>query len=231
MRYSGFVCLFVLTAVNIALQANAQSPALQQGVSVQMAVTSSAAPMPDADKDNARIVAVTEGGSVYLGIDPITLTALTEKVRSTPFFPGQKLYIKADARTPYAKVLQVLSATQTGTMAPQILLTAQREAPEPGTILPPRGLEVMVDSALPSGSVATVVQLVNSGQQRPLLTINGDEISWSALESTLRRHFQKGDGKVVLLKADGGLPFVEVVHVIDACHSTGAKVFLDTPEL
>jgi biopolymer transport protein ExbD len=71
--------------------------------------------------------------------------------------------------------------------------------------------------------------LLNSEQQKPLLTVNGDEISWSALEGTLRQHFQKGDEKVILLKADERLPFGQVVQVIDTCRATGAKVVVDTP--
>jgi biopolymer transport protein ExbD len=92
-------------------------------------------------------------------------------------------------------------------------------------------LEVLIGPALPAGTVATVVQLLNSGQPRPLLRVDDDEISWSALEGTLRRHFRKGDEKVILLKADERLPFGQVVQVIDVCRSTGAKVFLPTPEL
>jgi biopolymer transport protein ExbD len=75
------------------------------------------------------------------------------------------------------------------------------------------------------------VQLLNSGQQKPLLRVNGDEISWSALESTLRRHFQKGDEKVVLLKTDERLPFEQVVQVVDMCSATGAKVVVETSGL
>jgi len=97
--------------------------------------------------------------------------------------------------------------------------------------VPPNGLEVLVGPSLPAGTVATVVQLLNSGQHRPLLKVNGDEISWSALEGTLRQHFQKGDEKVILLKADEQLPFGQVVQVIDMCRATQAKVVLDTPLL
>jgi biopolymer transport protein ExbD len=98
-------------------------------------------------------------------------------------------------------------------------------------MVPPNGLEVLVGPALPAGTVATVVQLLNSGQQRPSLSVNGDEISRSALEGTLTLHFKKGDEKVVLLKADERLPFEQVVQVIDMCRATGAKVVVDTSGL
>jgi biopolymer transport protein ExbD len=79
--------------------------------------------------------------------------------------------------------------------------------------------------------VATVVQLLNSGQQQPLLKINNEPIPLTALQSTLRQRFQKGDEKVILLKADVHVPFAHVAEVIDICRSTGAKVVLATPDL
>ena len=45
----------------------------------------------------------------------------------------------------------------------------------------------------------------------------------------LRQLYQNHSKKVVLLNADGLLPFRNVVHVINVCRSTGARVFLVTP--
>jgi len=67
--------------------------------------------------------------------------------------------------------------------------------------------------------------LLPSGQEPPLM-INNDQTCWSALEGTLRQHFQNGDEKLVLLRADAGLPFAEVVLAIDSCRAAGAKVYL-----
>ena len=80
-----------------------------------------------------------------------------------------------------------------------------------------------------AGTVATVVQLLPSLQGRPLLRINNDETSWPALESTLGRHFQNGDQKTVLLRADTRLPFAEIVRAIDVCNAAGAIVHLAAP--
>jgi len=52
------VSLAVLTvAACVVPDAAAQSPALQKGVSVKLAVSTNATPMPDADNENAFIVA------------------------------------------------------------------------------------------------------------------------------------------------------------------------------
>jgi biopolymer transport protein ExbD len=201
---------------------------LRQGVSVQMAHTTNAVVYPTADDADAWIVTVTADGNLYFGIDPVSPSELADTMQSRPRRRDQQLYIKADARAPFANVERVLEAgREVGFEAP-VLLTAQSVSPAAGTVVPPNGLEVLIGPA-PAGTVATVVQLVNSGQQRPLLRVNGDEITWSALEGTLRRHFQNGDEKVILLKADERLPFGQIVQVIDTCRATGAKVILDTP--
>jgi biopolymer transport protein TolR len=204
---------------------------MQRGVSVQMPVTSNATSVPDADHNDAWVVTVTGDGSLYFGADPMTREGLADWMKTHPRNREAKLYIKADARAPFASVEQVLEVGRRALFEAPVLLTSQREPIAAGTIVPPNGLEVLIAPTLPAGTVATVVQLLNSGQQRPLLRVNGDEISWSALEGTLRRHFQKGDEKIILLKADQRLPFGQVVQVIDVCRSTGAKVFLPTPEL
>jgi biopolymer transport protein ExbD len=196
-----------------------------------MAHTASAVPYPAADDNDAWIVVVTADGDLYFGVKPVTPDQLLEVMKATPRQRDAKLYIKADARAPFTNVVRVVQAGREVAFEAPVLLTAQSLSPAPGTVVPPNGLEVLVGPSLPAGTVATVVQLLNSGQHRPLLKVNGDEISWSALEGTLRQHFQKGDEKVILLKADEQLPFGQVVQVIDMCRATQARVVLDTPLL
>jgi biopolymer transport protein ExbD len=95
-------------------------------------------------------------------------------------------------------------------------------------VAPPHGLEVLIGSTLPASPVATVVELLNPAHPAPVLNVNGDEIPWSALEGTLTLHFEKGDEKLILLKADEQLPFGQVVQAIDTCRATGAKIVLPT---
>ena len=222
--------VFGLAIVLLAARAG-NTQQLQKGISVQMAQTTTAAPVPDADNNDAWIVSVTADGSLYFGVDPLTPTELTDKMIRTPRRRDQNVYIKADARAPFAAVRTVLTTAHEIGFAAPVLLTSQSQPSAPGHMVPPNGLAMLVDPALPAGSVATVVQLLSSGQQGSRLQINGDDVSWSVLESTLRQHFQKGDEKVVLLKADGQLPFAHIAQVIDTCHLLGAKVMISTPEL
>ena len=223
------VCLVALTlATNVTPSASAQSAAMQRGVSVQLALTGNATPMPEADDDDAWIVTVTAEGRIYFGTNPVTSASLADEMKKRPRNREQKLYVKADARAPFAQVERALEAGSEVWFEAAVLLTAQPVASKSGTVVPPKGLEVLIGPRPPAAAVATLVQLLSPGHQEPLLRVNGDEISWSALEGTLRQHFQKGDEKVVLLKADEQLPFGQVVRTIDACHATGAKVVLPT---
>lgn len=203
---------------------------LRKGVHVELPVTSSAVAMPDADKADALIVAVTANGTVYIGIDRTTPAALAQQVKTILFnHTEQKLFIKVDARIPYANVMKVLDAVRSAGVAAPNLLTDQHESPQPGVILPPKGLEVWLAPPAPSapGAESILVQL-KSGQQNPLLNIGNHDVPWEALRPRLVQLFENRSQRVVVLKSDGLLPFAQVVHVIDVCRSTGAKVVLVT---
>ena len=72
--------------------------------------------MPDADKEDALIVTVTENGDTYLGVDPVTPDALTDKIKHAIAFRAEKkAYIKADFRCfTTSDVEKVLSAAHKG---------------------------------------------------------------------------------------------------------------------
>jgi biopolymer transport protein ExbD len=106
----------------LAAVALAQPPALRQGISVEMAPASSAAPMPEADQAEARIVAVTRSGDVYWDVAPVTPAALTEQLRLTP---NARVYVKADTRASYASVATVLNALRAAGAGNANLLTSQ----------------------------------------------------------------------------------------------------------
>jgi biopolymer transport protein ExbD len=178
------------------------------------------------------ILTITDSGSVYFGSEPTTPSALTEKVRRRlSSREQQKLYIKADARTQYASVATVLDAVRMAGVEAPALLTSQPDWSRPGTIVPPRGLEVLIGSSTISGSDSVVVQVMSSGHRRPTVTIGNRQIAWSSLQHNLTRTFQKHNEKAVAVKADEMLPFAQVAHVIDVCRSTGASVVLITPRL
>jgi biopolymer transport protein ExbD/biopolymer transport protein TolR len=142
------VCLVVTLAIGITPTVVAQSQPraaqpMQKGISVQLPITTNATAMPDADQQEALIVSITDDGTVYVGVNRVSPAALTETVKGALLNrKAKKLYIKADARTSYANVIRVIDAVRTSGVKALSLLTALQESPEPGTLVPPKGIQV-----------------------------------------------------------------------------------------
>jgi len=134
--------LALATTISAAPQSSAQ--AMQKGISVDLARTSSAVPVPDADNQDALIVTVTDSGGLYFGIDPVTPEMLAEKLKAPPSHRTPTLYIKADARAPYACVVKVLDAAHTAGVAGVTLLTSQPTATQAGAVVWPEGIEMQL---------------------------------------------------------------------------------------
>ncbi len=113
---------------------DSQKPALTQGVSVEMAVASHAVEMRAADDPNATVVAITAGGRVFVGIK------LTEPIALGNLSAGT-VYVKADSRVPYQKVLAVLDALRGRSV---VLLTAPPENSVRQGFVPAYGVKLVV---------------------------------------------------------------------------------------
>jgi biopolymer transport protein TolR len=233
MNYLLEVCLVaVVLTTSIATPVVAQSdtyapPPLQKGISVKLPVTTNAVPVPDADLKDASIVTVSDDGSVFFGIGLTTPLSLAEKIEGDlPNRTEKNLFIKADARASYSSVAKVLDAVHVAGVEAATLLTAQTDSSKADLPIPPKGLEVLVNPSLALSTNAVVLQVLESRQQWPRLKIDDKDLAWPALQGALRMLFQNGNQRVVLVKAEGILPFADVVAVIDMCRSTGAKVAL-----
>ena len=85
------------------------TPMLQKGVSVDMVKSVNTRNMPDADKEDAVMVAVTRDGKLYLGSDQTTLEDLGKKVRDRIENRVDKtVYIKSDARAKFEIVVKAV---------------------------------------------------------------------------------------------------------------------------
>lgn len=149
MKYFLVACLTALTLAGTTLPASAQAATvpMQRGISVELPVTSNAVTVPNADKEDAIVLAITHDGTLFLGTDPIRPADLAAKLKND--FAGQTkkvLYIKADARTSYASVIQVLDAVRTAGVERLTLLTDQRDGTASGALVPPKGLEMLTVS-------------------------------------------------------------------------------------
>ncbi len=127
------ICLMALAASVAAAQQSAKPP-LRRGVHVQMASASHAVETSAADEPNATVVGLTVEGKMFLGDKPIDVKALSS-------LPQGTVYVKADARVPFEKVLAVLDALNGRSV---VLLTAAPTKPEKDKIVPPYGLKLTV---------------------------------------------------------------------------------------
>src|SRR5579863_974443 len=130
-----FVSLLAFTIADVAFPSRAQTPALQQGVSVQMAMTNNAQPVPAADDQDAWVIAVTADGKLFFGVHPETSEGLLEQMKINPRRRDQNVYIKADARAPFGEVKEALQAARLGGFNSPVLLTVQRDAVQPGVLV------------------------------------------------------------------------------------------------
>jgi biopolymer transport protein ExbD/biopolymer transport protein TolR len=98
------------------------TPMLQNKVAVDMAKVDNPTSMPDADKEDAIVVAVTRDG------DHIATSELGAKVRDKlADTPGKTIFIRADARAQYRAVEDAIDAVRTAGVDEVGLLTQKKE--------------------------------------------------------------------------------------------------------
>jgi biopolymer transport protein TolR len=117
------------------------TPMLQHGAPVDMAKAENADKMPNADRDDAIIVAVTRDGRMFLspGNKEIGLDAITDNVKDLVTGRLDKtVYVRSDARAKYGDVVKVVDEIRSAGVENIGLLTEKiqnKAAPPP----PPGG--------------------------------------------------------------------------------------------
>jgi biopolymer transport protein ExbD/biopolymer transport protein TolR len=105
------------------------TPMLQKGITVDLARTDNPRQMPDADKEDALVVAITRDGKVYLGNDQTAPDLLTQKIRDKIVNRVDKtVYVRADANTRYKNVVEVVDNVRAAGVDQLGLLTEQRKS-------------------------------------------------------------------------------------------------------
>ena len=117
------------------------TPMLQKGVSVDLAKTNNPVQMPDADKEDALLVAIQRDGTVFFGADKIAPDQLTNKIKDKlASRVDKRVFVRADARTKYGNVVEVVDNVRAAGVDQLGLLTEQRKAgtppPTPGAVKP-----------------------------------------------------------------------------------------------
>jgi biopolymer transport protein TolR len=91
--------------------------------------------MPDADKEDALLVAVMRDGTVFFGTDKIAVDQLTDKIKDRLVNRTDKrVFIKADQRAKYGAVVEVVDNVRSAGVDQLGLLTDQKKS---GSLAPP----------------------------------------------------------------------------------------------
>ena len=106
------------------------TPMLQNKVSVDLAKTDNPIAMPDADKEDAIVVAITRDGTLYLGQNRIAGSEIGQKVRDMlADKPGKQIFVRADARARYLDVENAIDDVRSDGVDSVGLLTEKRQGP------------------------------------------------------------------------------------------------------
>jgi biopolymer transport protein ExbD/biopolymer transport protein TolR len=94
------------------------TPMLQNKVQIDLAKVDNPTSMPDADKEDAIVVAITRDGGVFLGQDKVATSELGGKVREKlSDKPGKTIFIRAAVRTAGVEEVGLLSQKRQGNLA------------------------------------------------------------------------------------------------------------------
>src|SRR5665213_3074817 len=90
------------------------TPMLQNKVNIELAKVTDPTSMPDADKEDAVVVAVTRDNKIYLGQNKISIMDLGARVGYLLQNKTEKLFfMRADARAEYGTVMDAIDNVRT----------------------------------------------------------------------------------------------------------------------
>jgi len=114
------------------------TPMLQHGKQVDLATVNNPRDMPDAEKDDAIVVAVTRDGSLYLGTTKVSKEDLTGQVKDRISSRLEKtVYVKSDARAKYGDVVAAVDEIRSAGVDTLGLLTERSQTARPTPPPPP----------------------------------------------------------------------------------------------
>ena len=113
------------------------TPMLQKGVSVDMASAENAEKMPNADKDDAIIIAVTRDGELFIGNQKVHLEDIKGQVKDQLSNQLEKtVFVRSDSRAKYGDVVKAVDEVRSAGVDNLGLLT-QKIPPKNGPLPPP----------------------------------------------------------------------------------------------
>ncbi len=104
------------------------TPMLNNKVNVDLPKADAAVVMENANKEDSIVVAVTRDGKTFLGADQVTLDDLGTKISAKLENKTDKeVYMRADVRANYGKVMDAVDAIRTAGVSQLGMLTERRD--------------------------------------------------------------------------------------------------------
>jgi biopolymer transport protein ExbD/biopolymer transport protein TolR len=108
------------------------TPMLQKGVSVEKVRTKNPIAMKDADKEDAILVSVTRAGDTYLGTTRMAPDQMPTKIKDMlTNKPEKVVYISADRRAKYERVVTVVDEIRNAGVEQLGLITEEIQGAQP----------------------------------------------------------------------------------------------------
>ena len=103
------------------------TPMVQNKVNVDLPKVDQPITMPDAEKEDQVMVAITRDGRVYLGSEQVTVDDLGKKVADKlENKTSKRIYMRADARSQYGRVMDAIDSVRSAGVDQIGLLADQR---------------------------------------------------------------------------------------------------------
>ncbi|MHB1701461.1 MAG: ExbD/TolR family protein [Acidobacteriaceae bacterium] len=103
------------------------TPMVQNKVNVDLPKVDQPITMPDAEKEDQVMVAITRDGRVYLGAEQVTVDDLGKKVADKlENKTSKRIYMRADARSQYGRVMEAIDSVRSAGVDQIGLLADQR---------------------------------------------------------------------------------------------------------
>jgi biopolymer transport protein TolR len=116
------------------------TPMLQKGITVDLAKVNNPEQMPDADKEDALIVAIMRDGKVFFGNDQTAVDQLTGKIKDRiANRTDKRIFVRADARAKFGSVVEVVDNVRAAGVDELGLLTDQKKNTTPPPSAPSSG--------------------------------------------------------------------------------------------
>ena len=116
------------------------TPMLTKGLSVELAKVNNPNDMPNADKDDAVIVGISQSGDIFLGNNKTDISQVADQVRDRISNKLDKtIYVKSDGRAKYGEVVKVVDEIRSAGVDNVGLLTDKSDATRRTAPPPPPG--------------------------------------------------------------------------------------------